>query len=281
MRWDYGKIYQAIRKSKGLTQEKICGDFLARSTLARIESGQVIPKFDTMIFLLNQLNMTLEEFRYVCNTYHPSTRQDILNQFYNQVSAVNITELEKLRQKCFNYLKNKNDIPISYILDSVEVMISLRKKGVKNNQDLQELAYKIWNSLVKQDTWYEKDLQLLHTILFHFPIEIIENISQKILDSLAKYKDYRNIKSSEYALLTNLSTIYLYHNLKKECEEITLLTIKLARQLKRYDSLGFSQVRLGICRNDDHLINKGLQLLQLTEETELLETLQHELKNYR
>ncbi|HEK9519059.1 TPA: DNA-binding protein, partial [Streptococcus equi subsp. equi] len=28
MRWDYGKIYQAIRKSKGLTQEKICGDFL-------------------------------------------------------------------------------------------------------------------------------------------------------------------------------------------------------------------------------------------------------------
>ncbi|HEK9682525.1 TPA: DNA-binding protein, partial [Streptococcus equi subsp. equi] len=27
MRWDYGKIYQAIRKSKGLTQEKICGDF--------------------------------------------------------------------------------------------------------------------------------------------------------------------------------------------------------------------------------------------------------------
>ena len=51
MRWDYGKIYKEIRKSKGLTQEEICGDFLARSTLARIESGQVVPKFDTMIFL--------------------------------------------------------------------------------------------------------------------------------------------------------------------------------------------------------------------------------------
>ena len=44
MRWDYGKIYKEIRKSKGLTQEEICGDFLARSTLARIESGQVVPK---------------------------------------------------------------------------------------------------------------------------------------------------------------------------------------------------------------------------------------------
>ena len=57
MRWDYGKIYKEIRKSKGLTQEEICGDFLARSTLARIESGQVVPKFDTMIFLLRQIDM--------------------------------------------------------------------------------------------------------------------------------------------------------------------------------------------------------------------------------
>lgn len=50
MRWDYGKVFQEIRQSKGLTQEEVCGDFLARSTLARIESGKVVPRFDTMIF---------------------------------------------------------------------------------------------------------------------------------------------------------------------------------------------------------------------------------------
>lgn len=60
MRQDFGKVYKDIRQSKGLTQEEICGDMLARSTLARIESDQVIPKFDTFIFLLQQINMSLE-----------------------------------------------------------------------------------------------------------------------------------------------------------------------------------------------------------------------------
>ena len=37
MRWDYGKIYKEIRKSKGLTQEEICGDFFSSlKLLARI-----------------------------------------------------------------------------------------------------------------------------------------------------------------------------------------------------------------------------------------------------
>ena len=88
MRWDYGKIYKEIRKSKGLTQEEICGDFLARSTLARIESGQVVPKFDTMIFLLRQIDMTLEEFKYICDYYQPSQRQKILNSLYNQGESI-------------------------------------------------------------------------------------------------------------------------------------------------------------------------------------------------
>lgn len=74
MRWDFGKVYKDIRQSKGLTQEEICGDMLARSTLARIESGQVIPKFDTFIFLLQQINMSLEEFEYICNVYRLSAK---------------------------------------------------------------------------------------------------------------------------------------------------------------------------------------------------------------
>lgn len=50
MRWDFGKVYKDIRQSKELTQEEICGDMLARSTLARIESGQVIPNLILSFF---------------------------------------------------------------------------------------------------------------------------------------------------------------------------------------------------------------------------------------
>lgn len=59
------------------------------------------------------------------------------------------------------------------------------------------------------------------------------------------------------------------------------MTLDLAKGLKRYDSLGFAQVRLGICRGDDELIDKGMTLLRLTEEKQLLETLENEIQKYR
>lgn len=59
------------------------------------------------------------------------------------------------------------------------------------------------------------------------------------------------------------------------------MILPLAKQTKRYDKLGFAQVRLGICQRDDDLIQKGLQLLELTEETTLLENLKEEVKQHR
>ena len=96
MRWDYGKVFQEIRQSKGLTQEEVCGDFLARSTLARIESGKVVPRFDTMIFLLHQIDMTLEEFKYICNLHQHSERQAIVNAYQNLSPVVGVKDLQKL-----------------------------------------------------------------------------------------------------------------------------------------------------------------------------------------
>lgn len=282
MRWDYGKVFQEIRQSKGLTQEEVCGDFLARSTLARIESGKVIPKFETMVFLLHQVDMTLEEFKYICNLYHPSKRQRILNTANNNKPVVGTDDLKKLKEMCLEYLKNEHDVPIEHILDGLNVIIELRENGLQpQTQDFEHYTQKIWSYLEKQDTWYENDLKLLHTILYHFSIETIHNISGKILKSLQKYKQYRNIKSSEFSLLSNLSTIYLYNGLKGDCEEITLRTLELAKELKRYDSLGFAQVRLGICRGDDALIENGLDLLRLTDEQDLLTMLEEEVTKYR
>ena len=179
-------------------------------------------------------------------------------------------------------MKTNHSIPIEHILDSLNILIFIRKKGLEQpSAEFKNYTQKVWSYLEKQDTWYENDLGLLHTILYHFSIETIHNISGKILESLQKYKQYRKIKSSEFSLLSNLSTIYLYNGLKGDCEEITLRTLELAKELKRYDSLGFAQVRLGICRGDDALIENGLALLRLTDEQDLLTMLEEEVKKYR
>ena len=60
MRYDFGKVYKEIRESKGLTQEEVCGDVLSRTSLSKIESGKVTPKYENMEFLLRQVNMSLK-----------------------------------------------------------------------------------------------------------------------------------------------------------------------------------------------------------------------------
>lgn len=282
MRWDFGKVYKDIRQSKGLTQEEICGDMLARSTLARIKSGQVIPKFDTFIFLLQQINMSLEEFEYICNVYQPSERQKLLNIANNNLSITDNTELLSLKQQCQEYLQTHHDIPIQQLLDRLTITIHVREFGGESKDTtFQETTQKIWHYLEKQNTWYQNDFKLLLTILYHFPLETLKTITPKILTSLVKYTDLYNIKPLQLTLLTNLASIYLDNHQTKECETFSLEPLKLAKELKRYDFLGIAQVRLGICRDDNSLIDKGMSLLRLTEEEKIFEALEKEVAKHR
>ena len=282
MRWDFGKVYKDIRQSKGLTQEEICGDMLARSTLARIESGQVIPKFDTFIFLLQQINMNLEEFEYICNVYQSSERQKLLNIANNNLSITDNTELLSLKQQCQEYLQTQHDIPIQQLLDRLTVTIHVREFGGESKDTtLQETTQKICHYLEKQSTWYQNDFKLLLTILYHFQLETLKTITPKILTNLVKHTDLYNIKPLQLTLLTNLASIYLDNHQTKECETFSLEALKLAKELKRYDFLGIAQVRLGICRDDNSLIDKGMSLLRLTEEEKIFEALEKEVAKHR
>ncbi|MFA9413740.1 MULTISPECIES: helix-turn-helix domain-containing protein [unclassified Streptococcus] len=278
MRHDFGYIYKKIRKSKGLTQVQVCGDMISRTTLTKIESGIVVPKFENMIFLLDQINMSLEEFRYICNHYRPRQREHIFERVYNYKSIADNTELYQIKCLCEEHLKTHHDIPIKKLLDKINVTLLVRKQGFLNpSEELQQLTKRIWDELAKQDTWYERDLKMIGVILFTFPLETIIVTTDKLLVSLEKYKDYRNINDLKYALLANLSSIFLYNNLIKDCERLTMMIEDLARETKRYDQLGFAQVRLGICRDDRDLIDKGLALLDLTGEEQMLSNFREEL----
>ena len=83
MRYDFGKVYKEIRESKGLTQEEICGGVLSRTSLSKIESGKATPKYENMEFLLRQINMSFEEFDYICHLYQPSQRTEIMQTYLN------------------------------------------------------------------------------------------------------------------------------------------------------------------------------------------------------
>ncbi|HEU7197017.1 TPA: helix-turn-helix transcriptional regulator, partial [Streptococcus pneumoniae] len=194
MRYDFGKVYKEIRESKGLTQEEVCGGVLSRTSLSKIESGKTTPKYENMEFLLRQINMSFEEFEYICQLYQPSQRTEIMQTYLNMRSIIGTSDLVNLFQKCQDYLKTHHDLPIEEIRDMLEVVIYIRQHGAGELSDhAEQVVKKLWRRIEKQDTWYESDLKILNTILFSFPIEYLHLITGKILQRLEVYKNYQHL----------------------------------------------------------------------------------------
>ncbi len=281
MRYDFGNVYKEIRESKGLTQEDVCGSVLSRTSLSKIESGKTTPKYENMEFLLQQINMTFEEFDYICHLYQPSQRAEIIQSYLNMSSILGTSELEKLFQKCQDYLKTHHDLPIEEISDMLEVVIYIRQHGTGElSNHTEQIVKKLWRKIEKQDTWYESDLKILNTILFRFPIEHLHLITGKILQRLEVYKNYQHLYDLRMAILLNLSTLYLYNQDKNMCKQICYTLLEDAKKKKSYDRLAICYVRIGICTDDSKLIQKGFSLLELTDETSMLSHLQKEVETY-
>ena len=281
MRYDFGKVYKEIRESKGLTQEEVCGDVLSRTSLSKIESGKVTPKYENMEFLLRQINMSFEEFDYICHIYQPSQRTEIMQTYLNMNSIIGGSGLVHFFETCQNYLKTHHDLPIEEIRDMLEVVIHIRQHGTEKLSDqVKQTVKKLWEKIEKQDTWYESDIKILNTILFSFPIEHLHLITEKILQRLEVYKNYQHLYDLRMAILLNLSTIYLYHQDKNMCKQICYTLLEDAKNKKSYDMLAICYVRIGICRNDAKLIQKGFSLLELTDEITMLAYLKKEVETY-
>ena len=281
MRYDFGKVYKEIRESKGLTQEEVCGNVISRTSLSKIESGKATPKYENMEFLLRQINMSFEEFEYICQLYQPSQRTEIMQTYLNMRSIIGTSNLVNLFQKCQDYLKTHHDLPIEEIRDMLEIVIHIRQHGTEQlSNQVKQTVKKLWEKIEKQDTWYENDLKILNTILFSFPIEHLHLITEKILQRLEVYKNFQHLYELRVAILLNLSTIYLYNQDKNMCKQICYTLLEDAKNKKSYDRLAICYVRIGICTDDSKLIQKGFSLLELTEETSILSHLKKEVETY-
>ena len=281
MRYDFGKVYKEIRESKGLTQEEVCGNVLSRTSLSKIESGKATPKYENMEFLLQQINMSFEEFDYICHLYQPSQRTEIMQTYLNMTSIIGSSSLVYFFETCQDYLKTHHDLPIEEIRDMLEIVIHIRQHGTEQlSNQVKQTVTKLWEKIEKQDTWYENDLKILNTILFSFPIDHLHLITGKILQRLEVYKNYQHLYDLRMAILLNLSTIYLYHQDKNMCQQICYTLLEDAKNKKSYDRLAICYVRIGICTDDAKLIQKGFSLLELTEETSMLSHLKKEVETY-
>lgn len=284
MRWDYGSVYKSIRKSKHLSQEQICGDYLNRATLSRFEKNQNIPSYELMRFLLKQVDMSFEEFEYLCNNYQPSQRQQLLYDIDNLRNPTTKT-MEDLIKRCQDHLKNEpNDIPIHRKCLLLETVVAIRKSSsiTQLSDEAETLSKLLWSQLEGYDNWYHNDIILVGTLLSKISsLDTLEETANLLLKRLEKYKDYKRIQPTILSHYRSLSYFFLEQRQYSKSTCFATKLMDLAKKEKRYDQLARAYVYLGIAQNKQELMEKGLQILELTDEQRLVDNLQFLIKQHQ
>ncbi|HFI0457362.1 TPA: helix-turn-helix domain-containing protein [Streptococcus suis] len=284
MRWDYGSVYKSIRKSKRLSQEQICGDYINRTTLVRFEKNQNIPSYELMRFLLKQVDMTFEEFEYLCNYYQPSQRQQLLYDIDNLRNPTTKT-MEDLIKRCHDHLnKEPDDAPIHRKSLLLETVVAVRKSSsiTQLSDEAETLSKLLWSQLEEYDNWYHNDIILVGTLLSHIiSLDSLEETANLLLQRLEKYKDYKRIQPTILSHYQSLSYFFLEQKQYSQSTFFATKLMELAKQEKRYDQLARAYVYLGLSQNKQELIDKGLQILEWTDEQRLIDNLQSLIKQHQ
>lgn len=284
MRWNYGSVYKSIRKSKRLSQEQICGDYINRTTLVRFEKNQNIPSYELMRFLLKQVDMNFEEFEYLCNYYQPSQRQQLLYDIDNLKNPTTKT-MEDLIKRCHNHLKKEpDDGPIRRKCQLLKTVVAVRNSTSFNqlSEEAETLSKLLWSELERYDNWYHNDIILVGTLLSKISsLDTLEETANLLLKRLEKYKDYKRIQPTILSYYQSFAYFLLEQRQYSKSTFFATKLMELAKQEKRYDQLARAYVYLGLAENKQELIDKGLQILELTDEKGLVDNLQSLIKQHQ
>jgi len=279
MRWDFGMVFKDLRILKGISQKNITIDTISRSHLSKIEKNTVMPSFEAMSLLLNQLNVSFSEFEYICNNYKPSLRYEIITEFYSQITNSNVEQLVALERKCRKYLSNNNDIRVQEIIEIVKYMLRLSSNYHLDSKELNlHIVQKSWKRLEKLEIWTFDDIRLVNCLLPLLPAKTYSYIIPFLMRSLEYYQDYPQAKPLILAINVNVATMHLYNKEIDLCLTALNKCLSLAMQAKRADYIGIINVRIGICLNDQKKVESGMILLKTLEEDIIIRELKKEIK---
>ncbi len=81
-----------------------------------------------MVFLLEQIDMSLAEFKYICNEYHPSKRRDIIVESQNPSTFQYTRNLGALTEKCQKYLNTSRCSYSKYLSSHTKILRVIRTR---------------------------------------------------------------------------------------------------------------------------------------------------------
>lgn len=233
----YGKVYQALRKSKGLALKVAANQSISISTLSRFENGELNLSLEHFIQILGNIHISLDEFQ--CFYYHyvgyiGETRYN--KQLTESYSSGNIEEIKMLMQQ-FESMQDKEGQHSKYLLELIMM------KGILYSLEQGEAPTRSeWRYLIRElhniEHWGAFELTLFTNSCLSLPYEYLEELYRKMLSRTPYFLEMPDYRQGFFAACCNGIQRFLMN----EQPELASLIIIHLKPIKFVDHDAFSKI---------------------------------------
>lgn len=279
-----GATFKVIRKNKGLKQTYFTRNNLTQSMISYFENNRRGIEAENLIFLLNKLNISFDEFEYISNNYQPNKKRKIIEEYFS-IKFNNINKLNQIIKDCNKIPKEENDILIENISIICKALIALSESN--DFLSAQNIVKTVWRYYENYDQWYLIDLRIINSILFLFS----ENDNSRFFENLEcrieKYQHFPIAKELTISLKLNISILLIMNQNWEAAKSLLETLLNENTEYMTYRYLSLSWYRLGICYEKmnlnkfEVLYKKTEVLLNLFDDLSYLQKLKKEQKTIR
>ncbi|TFI67612.1 hypothetical protein CKN63_03790 [Carnobacterium divergens] len=206
-RWflEFGSMLKKIRKEKNITQVQLSSGIMERSHLSKLENNNYIPSYERVMYLLSRLNVSYEEFIYLCNDKNIPIEKNFFIELNEYYKTMDLNGFYSLNKKCATLFSVTNLIFYKHIELISRTYIKIYLNNKETNSSIIRDIEPIKQFLIKKEDWYMYELKLLNNCVFIFTLDEAIYFVERAVRSLEKYKyfeDYNSIKQSFYSHLS-------------------------------------------------------------------------------
>ncbi|MDR0899846.1 MAG: hypothetical protein LBM27_05770 [Lactobacillaceae bacterium] len=191
----FGPTIKKIRLSKSVSQKELYGDIISKSFAIDFEAGKNDIKFASMLKIISQLGITIEEFLYIHNDYHQDQTDDYLKDLkYRQDDSD-----AKHHWMAAKLIEDRTDLKSRLRWAQIMAVFAAMIKDATPSQieKITEARELLRNYLFENESWTFSDIGLYASTIF-FLERSEDSLFKTAWETLKKYRyldEYTNIKS--------------------------------------------------------------------------------------
>ena len=181
---------------------------------------------------------------------------------------------------CNDYLNENFSLSIKCILNALFALKHMNDDTDKINCLSKIYVADIWNELSNVDEWTILDLKIINCCLHFFEPDTYILISEQVIKSLTKYQNFSNIILLEVSIYLNLTTLFFLQKNLDYAKKFVELSLSSAYKSKRVDYIAIALIRYGIIFKNKNNIEKGINLIDILDDSELKLSVQNEINEF-